>query len=327
MIIHHINNREFKEALDIVSTIKDDTKKNLLMVRYSSFFLMNEAKYAIECLLSSFPTLNANLLTQSLMSVDIANRLYAIDYFKFILKQANDNTLYNLYFFFLCQSNNPKTNEMLLSFLDEQGKLYNQGLPLNVDKEFAMNLLKYFGKIEAQAKMLSIQGLYRAAVKLAIEAGKLDLAKYIAKEPKDAELKKELWLKIIKVAAEKDPNCIGLEIIEESQNAVLLSDILPFISPSMKIKCLRENILKQLEKNEVKAKELKSLLHNYHLSSEGIREEIEELKCQYTVINPDKYCDHCNTALIGTEKFYVFPCFHVVHRVLFLFYTIIELFG
>lgn len=297
--------------------MKDDEKKNALMLKFASIFMKNEAKSTIESLLTYYQNIDVDALMPALMSIESKYRLLANDFIRQNLDKSKNKLLHNLYLFFLAESINPSPPDELLDFLGQQESLHKKGLPLNIDKDFALNVLKYFGIAEAQIRVYGMLEFYEEAVRLAIQNNKFDVAKQYAMLPSDDKVKKKLWLDIARAIMTKNikVEVTGLEIINESKNNLNLNDVLPFVSPKVKLKVFRHDILTQLENYGNKIDDLRKQMVEYNKNSEEIGEEIKELNGISLVISPDKFCDQCEKILLGSEKFFIFPCRHGFHRV------------
>jgi hypothetical protein len=162
---------------------------------------------------------------------------------------------------------------------------------------------------------------YEEAVRIAIQGKKFEIAQEYALMPQDEKMKKKLWEEIAKesMSQKNRGESTGLEIIKKSKGNLSLSDVLRYISPKVKLKVFKDDIIDQLQDYGGKIDELRKQMNEYNKTSEQIGEEIKELGSVPLPISPDKFCDRCEKILLGSEKFYIFPCRHGFHRVKDLF--------
>ncbi len=316
VVLHYINNRDITKALEVLKRVKGD-KRNELMVKYASVFMKHEPDETLRCLMHSFQDVQVENILPALMSVDSKHRQAANDYIRTCMDGSNSKLLHNLYMFFLAESTSQKSSEELIEFLTQQETLQTRNQPLNIDKDFALNVCKYFKRKEAQIHVYSMLEFYEEAVKLALDTGNLELAKKYAKKPSDEKICKKLWLDIahVSMAQARQDEHTGLEIINDSEGHLILNDLLPMISPKVKLKIFRDDILAQLNHYGDRIKKLQGDMEGYNKIADEVMEQMKGLHNCCIDFTSDKFCDHCQKALLGTGKFYVFPCLHAFHRV------------
>eukprot|EP01022_Parablepharisma_sp_SALTPOND_P000883 TRINITY_DN105194_c3_g1_i1.p1 TRINITY_DN105194_c3_g1~~TRINITY_DN105194_c3_g1_i1.p1 ORF type:complete len:1042 (-),score=138.06 TRINITY_DN105194_c3_g1_i1:6642-9767(-) len=315
VVLHHINNRDYKAAIEVVNDVDDEKTKNALMVRYASVFMKHETKMAIDSLSRYYQRINVEDLIASLISIDSKDRIFANSYIKLIMDRANNKLLFNLYLFFLAESRSPEGIEELHSFLDQQEAFHHNSQPLNIDKDFALNVCKHFGLIEAQVKVYGLLDFYEESVKLALKHKRVELAKKYANFPSDEKIRKKLWIEIAKAvmqASESDVKA-GFDVITESK-ILTLGDVLQFLSPKMKLSAFKDDLVSSLQSYGTKIREIKRQMSDYSKSAEEITMQLKELQNSCIPVPTDQYCDKCKKPLLGNERFYIFPCLHSFHR-------------
>lgn len=141
----------------------------------------------------------------------------------------------------------------------------------------------------------------------------VDLAKSCADLPEDdEELRKKLWLKIARhvVQEEKDVkkamNCLS------SCNLLKIEDILPFFPDFVTIDHFKEAICLSLEEYNQHIEELKQEMEEATESAKRIREDIQEMRNKYGVVESQEKCATCDFPLLN-RPFYLFLCGHMFH--------------
>lgn len=141
----------------------------------------------------------------------------------------------------------------------------------------------------------------------------VDLAKSCADLPEDdEELRKKLWLKIARhvVQEEKDVkkamNCLS------SCNLLKIEDILPFFPDFVTIDHFKEAICLSLEEYNQHIEELKQEMEEATESARRIRQDIQEMRNKYGVVESQEKCATCDFPLLN-RPFYLFLCGHMFH--------------
>lgn len=315
IVLHHINNRDFEKALFVLSGIREEAIKYPLMIRYASVFMKHQAKYTIDILLQSFKTINIEELLPSLLTIQTSERFFAVNYIKQIMETSKNKLLHNLYIFFLAQSSEIAGQDELINYLDQQEILQKNNQPIYFDKDFALNVCKYFERHEGQIRVYGMLGLYEEAVKLAIKDKNFAQAKKYANMPADEKLKKKLWLQIAKEAMQEysADKKSGLEIINESQS-LTLGDVISFVSAKVKLSTFRDDLLSSLKNFGDKIDHLKTEMTDFNKSSQNIMDGLQAGPNTPIAIPGNQYCEKCKGPLLGCDKVYLFPCMHSFHK-------------
>eukprot|EP01022_Parablepharisma_sp_SALTPOND_P016123 TRINITY_DN232_c0_g1_i1.p1 TRINITY_DN232_c0_g1~~TRINITY_DN232_c0_g1_i1.p1 ORF type:complete len:1070 (-),score=123.23 TRINITY_DN232_c0_g1_i1:8437-11544(-) len=317
MVLYFINNRRVKRALEIVSSMPEGTKKNELMTRYASVFMKYETKETIENLISNFPTIDVEALMPALMSTDSEHRLFANTFVRQTIEKTTSNKLlYNLYLFFLSQSDDPAFADELSHFLESQESYQKRNIPLNFDKDFGLNVFKFFGRTTALVRTYAMLELHEEAVLLALAENLFSLAKEYASMPTDPGVCKRLWLDIARaVMGKESPDMqASFELVKESKGNLVLNDVLQYISPKVKLKTFRDDILSQVNVYDARIGQSQDEIHEYNQISQEVLDQQKDLLNTPIFLPPDKGCDKCEKVLTGSGKFFAFPCFHAFHR-------------
>lgn len=307
---------EFREAIAYLNVVEEGQEKNRLMVKYASILMKHETRFTIESLSSHFAKINIDELLPALLSIELNDRAFAKDYLKKKMENSNNKLLCNLYIFFLAESDLPESLTELHAYLDQQETISLTGQIINLDKDFALNVCKYFGRQEARLKVYGILGLYEESVKLALKIGKPKLAEHYANMPTDIKIKKKLWIEIAKslMQANKSDNKICFDIIEKSK-VLTLVDVLRFLSPKEKLAAFKEDLKNSLQGYGSKIDEIRKEMSDYAKCTQEITSNLKEYSNSCIPVNSDQMCIKCSKPLLGNENFYVFPCLHAFHKV------------
>jgi len=315
LLVHNINKRDYATAIEALNGIKDQKVKNDLMLKYANIFMQHETKFTIDSLSKYYPNINLENLVASIISIDCKDRSLANNYIKSVMERSENKLLYNLHVFFLAENKQPDSLIELYEFLDNQKILHRRNLPLNIDTDFVLNVCKHFDLVKAQIKVYGLLDFYEESVNLALRNKMYDLAKEYANLPLDIKLRKKLWTEIAKAKMkdEEENVKIGFEIINESK-ILTLGDILPFLSPKMKLSSFKDDLVNSLEAYGKKIKELKVQMAEYSKSSKDITMQLKQMRNSCIAVSTDQYCERCKKLLLGGERFYIFPCLHSFHR-------------
>lgn len=126
-------------------------------------------------------------------------------------------------------------------------------------------------------------------------------------------MRKKLWLKIARhvVQEEKDVkkamNCLS------SCNLLKIEDILPFFPDFVTIDHFKEAICSSLEEYNKHIEELKQEMEEATESAKRIREDIQEMRNKYGVVDSQEKCAACDFPLLN-RPFYLFLCGHMFHN-------------
>nr|CAD7410985.1 unnamed protein product [Timema cristinae] len=207
VIRHHINKNNYLEALDV---LKGQNKKELFY-QFTPALVQAIPKQTIQALIAQGRTLSPNKLLPALVTCDDDQAGEVIRYLEFCIhslgcqQQAIHNYLLSLYA--------KLKPDKLMQYLAMQGQ---DSTMVCYDIHYALRLCRELGLSEACVQLSALLGLWEVAVDLALTVN-VDLAKQTANMPQnDTELRKKLWLKIVKFSAQSNTAllCQGLPQLE-----------------------------------------------------------------------------------------------------------------
>ena len=245
------------------------------------------------------------------MNSDKESYAKVISYLQKLVRDENikEKNIHNLYIFYLSKTEN--TQQELIEYL-KQPLIRLKHEDSNVQKvffelEYAKRL--FTNNFEALSLVLALMGKHSEAVKLALDKGFLDTAKYIASNVDDYKLKKKLWLQIFESDKSNDFNTT-LNIMKESQ-ILKIEDVLPCIMDNIKIEEFKTQISDCINVYEKSIKNLKEDIENYNDTAELIKNDIYNIKkksmeVQFRQCN----CEICSKS-IKDENVYLYPCGHM----------------
>lgn len=312
-VIHYINDNDIRNALKYLVKMKDE-RKNKIMERYASTFIKHETDLTLKYLRKYFPNMQIEELVPALLNVNKEKRGSVNQFLCESMEESNNQIVSNLYLFFLAESGDQKSHEELLQFIGKQELLKRRNQPLNIDKDFALNVCKYFKRTEAQIKMYGMLEFYEEAVKLALDSDMTDLAKSYANLPSDSKIRKRLWLSILNnvINAHNGSDSI-LGIIKESRGNLTLGDVFPYISPDVKIGEFSIILLEHLKDHGQKISTLNEEIKEYNINAKDLLGQHKTHQSNLIEFPSDKCCDYCEKLLVNDLKYYVFPCLHGYH--------------
>ena len=171
-------------------------------------------------------------------------------------------------------------------------------------------------------------GLYEDAITTALECSRpemsghwagLEQAKQILQEvagEMDAVLAKRLWLLIAERVIDKLGTRQALAVVEESNGALKLEDVLSKINDSTVIQNFKEAVCRSLDEYTTAITELNTSQREAKMISESIKGEISQLRHRFGYVTSKQRCELCKKGLLqGFSAFLVYPsCRHVFHE-------------
>ena len=324
VVSHFINSNLFERALEFIVSIKEEDKKNEIMMKYATIFMSQAKEKTAECLLRHFSKIDAERLAPALMSIDKKDRPQFNDFLKErVHKDSYDSTgklLSNLYLFFLADNPSEEAKEELIDFITKQEILIRMNQKVSLDKDFALNVCKHFNNGKAQVKVYAMLGFYEEAVRLALNINEFDLAKEYANLPKDFKTKKRLWQEILggventeRVKKRELDSRMCVDIIEQSKGVIVLSDLLPYLKDDVKINEFKKTLEDHIQSLEKRMKELKEEIDDFNKNAKSTIKGHKDFQGIPIKIRTERYCNLCGKILIGNHKFLLFPCLHGFH--------------
>ncbi|XP_017310953.1 vacuolar protein sorting-associated protein 18 homolog [Ictalurus punctatus] len=307
VISHHCQHDDYAAALDVLSKHCDEK----LFYKFSPVLMQHIPKKVVDAWIQMGNRLDPKQLIPALVNYSQIGSTQQIDetirYMEFcvhelsVKEEAIHNYLLSLYAKYKPDS--------LLWYLEQAGTHASE---IHYDLKYALRLCAEHGYHQACVLVYRIMELYEEAVDLALQVD-VDLAKSCADLPEDdEELRKKLWLKIARhvVQEEKDVkkamNCLS------SCNLLKIEDILPFFPDFVTIDHFKEAICVSLEEYNQHIEELKQEMEEATESARRIRQDIQEMRNKYGVVESQEKCATCDFPLLN-RPFYLFLCGHMFH--------------
>lgn len=93
---------------------------------------------------------------------------------------------------------------------------------------------------EAEILVYGVMNLYSEAVNLALENGKIALAKSYANKPEVDDVKKKLWLDIASNLLKQGRNVSDVISLTKESKVIKIEDLLPFFNEKIKIEDFKD---------------------------------------------------------------------------------------
>ncbi|MBN3273313.1 VPS18 protein, partial [Polyodon spathula] len=307
VISHYCQHDDYEAALEVLSKHRDEK----LFYKFSPVLMQHIPKKVVDAWIQMGKKLDSKNLIPALVNYSQIGSTEQINetvrYMEFcvyelaVTEEAIHNYLLSLYAKYKPES--------LLLYLEQTG---THSSDIHYDLKYALRLCAEHGHHKACVHVYKIMELYEEAVDLALQVD-VDLAKSCANLPEDdEELRKKLWLKIAchVVQEEKDVkkamNCLS------SCNLLKIEDILPFFPDFVTIDHFKEAICNSLEEYNKHIEELKQEMEEATESAKRIREDIQEMRNKYGVVESQEKCAACDFPLLN-RPFYLFLCSHMFH--------------
>ncbi|XP_048829852.1 vacuolar protein sorting-associated protein 18 homolog [Brienomyrus brachyistius] len=307
VISHHCQHDDYGAALEVLSK-HCDVK---LFYKFSPVLMQHIPTRVVEAWINMGKKLDAKKLIPALVNYSQIGSTQQINetirYMEFCVYEltVKDEAIHN-YLLSLYAKYRP---DSLLWYLEQAGI---HASDIHYDLKYALRLCAEHGHHQACVLVYKIMELYEEAVDLALQVD-VDLAKSCADLPEDdEELRKKLWLKIARhvVQEEKDVkkamNCLS------SCNLLKIEDILPFFPDFVTIDHFKEAICSSLEEYNKHIDELKQEMEEATESARRIREDIQQMRNKYGVVESQEKCATCDFPLLN-RPFYLFLCGHMFH--------------
>uniref|UniRef100_A0A8C7I2T9 Vacuolar protein sorting-associated protein 18 homolog n=1 Tax=Oncorhynchus kisutch TaxID=8019 RepID=A0A8C7I2T9_ONCKI len=307
VISHHCQHDDYSAALEVLSKHCDEK----LFYKFSPILMQHIPKKVVDAWIQMGSRLEPKKLIPALVNYSQMGSTQQVNetirYMEFCVYQltVTEEAIHN-YLLSLYAKYKP---DSLLWYLEQAGSHLSD---IHYDLKYALRLCAEHGYLQACVLVYKIMELYEEAVDLALQVD-VDLAKTCADLPEDdEELRKKLWLKIAchVVQEEKDVkkamNCLS------SCNLLKIEDILPFFPDFVTIDHFKEAICSSLEEYNQHIDELKQEMEEATESAKRIREDIQEMRNKYGVVENQEKCAACDFPLLN-RPFYLFLCGHMFH--------------
>ncbi|KAJ8269898.1 hypothetical protein GJAV_G00108020 [Gymnothorax javanicus] len=307
VVSHHCQHDNYGAALEVLSKHGDQK----LFYKFSPVLMQHIPEKVVDAWIQMGKRLDAKKLIPALVNYSQTGSTQQINesirYMEFCVFQlaVKDEAIHN-YLLSLYAKYKP---DSLLLYLEQAGTHPSE---IHYDLKYALRLCAEHGYLRACVLVYKIMELYEEAVDLALQVD-VDLAKSCADLPEDdEELRKKLWLKIARhvVQEEKDVkkamNCLS------SCDLLKIEDILPFFPDFVTIDHFKEAICGSLEEYNRHIEGLKLEMEEATESAKRIREDIQEMRNKYGVVESQEKCAACEFPLLN-RPFYLFLCGHMYH--------------
>ncbi|XP_043930132.1 vacuolar protein sorting-associated protein 18 homolog isoform X2 [Protopterus annectens] len=309
VISHHCQHDDYEAALDVLSKHKDEK----LFYKFSPVLMQHIPKKVVNAWKSMSKKLDAKNLIPALVNYSQSGSTEqiteAIRYMEFCVYEleVTDQAIHN-YLLSLYAQYQPNS---LLWYLEQAGTDPKQ---INYDLKYALRLCAEHGHNRACVHIYRIMGLYEEAVDLALQVD-VDLAKSCTSIPEveeDVELQKKLWLKVARHVVQEEKDVKKAMACLSCCNLLKIEDILPFFPDFVTIDHFKEAICSSLEEYNLHIDELKKEMEEATESAKRIREDIQEMRNKYGVVESNDKCSSCDLPLLN-RPFYLFLCNHMFH--------------
>ena len=203
----------------------------------------------------------------------------------------------------------------LCSYLQQLSDLKFDGSLLagDINFDFILRQCKLYDRKRATAYAYYLLGMEYEAVVCASSID-IEIAKEIAQNPRDLELKKKLWLVIAENTIRSDSDAKrALLLLKESEGTLRIEDLLPLLPDFTEIELFKEDICQTLQDCGSRIDHLKSEMQELSESAESINNELESMKKRGYSVSSLQRCEYCVKPLFS-QLFYLFPCSHGFHQ-------------
>lgn len=307
VISHHCQHDDYGAALEVLSKHCDEK----LFYKFSPVLMQHIPKKVVDAWIQMGNRLDPKKLIPALVNYSQMGSTQQISetirYMEFCVYQlaVTEEAIHN-YLLSLYAKYKP---ESLLRYLELAGTHASE---IHYDLKYALRLCSEHGYRQACVLVYRIMELYEEAVDLALQVD-VDLAKLCADLPEDdEELRKKLWLKIARHVVQEGKDVKKAMTCLSSCNLLKIEDILPFFPDFVTIDHFKEAICSSLGEYNEHIKELKQEMEEATESARRIREDIQEMRNKYGVVESQEKCATCDFPLLN-RPFYLFLCGHMFH--------------
>ncbi|XP_041071102.1 vacuolar protein sorting-associated protein 18 homolog isoform X2 [Carcharodon carcharias] len=309
VVAHHCQHDDYSAALEVMSKYQDPA----LFYKFSPVLMQHIPRLVVDAWVGMQRRLDPKNLIPALVNysqIGSSEQIgEAIRYLEFCVHQLDvtDQAIHN-YLLSLYAKYKPKA---LLWYLEQGGSNANQ-THVYYDLKYALRLCAENGHHRACVHIYKTMELYEEAVDLALQMD-VDLAKSCADMPEeDEELRKKLWLKIARHVVQEEKDVKKAMVCLSSCNLLKIEDILPFFPDFVTIDHFKEAICSSLQEYNKHIDELKQEMEEATESAKRIREDIQEMRNKYGVVESQEKCASCDFPLLN-RPFYLFLCGHMFH--------------
>lgn len=192
IILHHINEENYKEAIKNLRNVHDKSSMEVIQ-KYSYILMKQEPELTLQLLISHIKKFDPSKIIGGLMNIPEEKRKYGIQFLEHSIKnlEFKDKNIHNILIFFLTQ---PVDLRKLQNYLNEQERFLQEKEKVNFDLDFALRLFNGSNLTEPQITIYGMMGLYTESVQLALQYNLIEKAKEYARRAEDEDKKKKLWM-------------------------------------------------------------------------------------------------------------------------------------
>jgi len=315
VVAHHVAIGNVEEALETLDAAPFDAVRGLFY-KFSSVFMETIPKKTV-AVWKAKPDLHPTKLIPALVRYNQRQKAAAEGDLSFRSSGGGllDDTNYAIDFLEHCVENQPNLDKAIHNYLvllhaqgvDEEPLLafLERGERDTFDLEYALRVCTQHNQQAACVRIYSAMELYEEAVQLALQVD-VELAKTNADRPKEAEVRKRLWLVIAKHTIESQSDTQQAMHILKECPLLKIEDILPFFRDFVTIDDFKTKIVESLEEYDAKIDKLKAQMDEHTQSAKGIHKEIEQLQERKFTVPSSEVCALSGRPILS-GPFYVFP--------------------
>ena len=334
--IHNlIINGKYDEAFNYLDTklINDDSNEDCIKIfmQYIDLFMKKSVKNTIKLLENiTFSQIDQKQLVSALMGPNIKNCIddesnynIVLNYLRKIIKQniSSDNqnqNLNNLYILFLSLSDKKENRQEIIDYLKGPLNIYtlnNNQMNVTITNKKVLIDLGFAEKIlEKNPPALSLIHFYMQkydeGVKIALDNEEYDLAIIITQNIPNEEKKRKIWMKLFDFF-KKNKIYTSKKILELSNGAINIEDILPLIDDEIKLEDIKKDLQECMDVYEEGISHLKKKIITYNKSNNNIQEDIYFINKRKIDLEHLKIKCHVCQNNFNENKFFLFPCGHI----------------
>lgn len=303
------------EAERALEVLRKPSVSDELTYKFAPALVAAAPEATIQAWIDAYPPLNPRRLLPALLhlgelanpncQVTIRKRNEALKYIRHCIFRlgTSDTAVHNCMVALLSidDSNEP----LLLEYLSGSGR-GALGRPL-FDPVHALRLVKERGRKRAAVALMVELGLLEDAVELGLQFDKM-VACDVARQAGDsAPLKRKLWLTIARHIidiggndtqdSQKAAILKATALLEESDGALHIEDILPFFPDFVEIDAFKDTICASLERYNKEIEELKAEMALASETAQVMREGLVKLENRCATLDISELCARCGRPL------------------------------
>ena len=275
IILHHINEENYKEAIKNLRNVHDKSSMEVIQ-KYSYILMKQEPELTLQLLISHIKKFDPSKIIGGLMNIPEEKRKYGIQFLEHSIKnlEFKDKNIHNILIFFLTQ---PVDLRKLQNYLNEQERFLQEKEKVNFDLDFALRLFNGSNLTEPQITIYGMMGLYTESVQLALQYNLIEKAKEYARRAEDEDKKKKLWMLVISciynqiaihLLSKNDENIDEVIQLTKETQLIKIEDLLPHFNENIKIEHFKDEICNSLKNYNEEIEKLKEEMKKFSQNSE-----------------------------------------------------------